>query len=349
MKGGVFNLPTNSRKGKPIVRTRKNTEINNYSPLNYTVDQAFESFISLKKNLGVRKRTESDYHLFMKYFREWLCEKYPHINLISEISTQILREYLVYLKEERFNEKTQEIGLSPFTINVRIRFLKAFFNALYKEEILNKNPAINIHLMKVDEDSIDPLTDEELEKIINIPNEKYYAQFRDLVMMYLMLDTGMRINEVCSLEINEIDFKTRAIILPAIKNKNRKPRILPLSNEVVKLLLELVEENKTNFDTNYVFVSNIGTKYNENSFRKRLNNYKEFAGINKRVSPHVFRHMFCRNFILNGGDVFTLQRIVGHADIATTRKYIQMDDKAIRNQHAMYSPLTRITKRKNKD
>ncbi|WP_366249982.1 site-specific integrase [Terribacillus aidingensis] len=178
--------------------------------------------------------------------------------------------------------------------------------------------------MKVDEDGLEPLTDEEVNKLISVPDERYYAQFRDLVMMYLMLDTGMRINEVCELENHDIDFKTRAIILPAAKNKNRKPRILPLSNQVVKLLLELVAENKANFDTEYVFVSNIGTRYNPNSFRKRLNNYKDIAGITKRVSPHVFRHMFCRNYILNGGDIFTLQRIVGHADISTTRKYIQL-------------------------
>lgn len=202
--------------------------------------------------------------------------------------------------------------------------------------------------MKVDEDNFQPLTDNEINKILSIPDKEQYAQFRDLVMMYLMLDTGMRISEVCELEIAEIDFKTRDIILPASKNKNRKPRLLPLSNQVVKLLLELVIENKAHFDTSYVILSNIGTKYNPNSFRKRLDIYREKAGINKRVSPHLFRHMFCTNFILNGGDIFTLQRIVGHADISTTRKYIQLDNEEIRNQHSLYSPLTRITKRKKR-
>src|SRR5699024_11273728 len=140
------------------------------------------------------------------------------------------------------------------------------------------------------------------------------------------------INEVCALEVSEVDFKTRSILLPATKTKNRKPRLLPLSNQVVKLLMELVTENKAHFDTGYVFLSNIGTKYNPNSFRKRLNIYRDKAGLNKRVSPHLFRHMFCKNFILNGGDIFTLQRIVGHANISTTRKYIQLDNDEIRNQ-----------------
>ncbi|MYL44410.1 tyrosine-type recombinase/integrase [Virgibacillus halodenitrificans] len=335
-------MAKDSRKGKSVVRKRRTNHIDHSLTIGYTIDQAFEHFISLKKSIGVRDRTMTDYINLMKYFLDWLSKEYPDIVNVEDISTKILREYIVYLKEEHYNERKQAKGLSPFTINVRIRFLKGFFNTLFKEEIINKNPVTNIQLMRVDEDSFEPLTDEEIDKILDMPDIREYAQFRDLVMMYLMLDTGMRISEVCELEVKEVDFKTRAIILPATKNKNRKPRILPLSNSVVKLLMELVTENRANFDTEYVFVSNIGTKYNPNSFRKRLFEYKREAGIEKRVSPHIFRHMFCRNFILSGGDIFTLQRIVGHANITTTRKYIQMDDKSIRNQHSLYSPVLRI-------
>ncbi|WP_281659460.1 tyrosine-type recombinase/integrase [Halobacillus sp. Cin3] len=340
-------MSNNSRKGKSIVRRRTTLPHNDVDvTVSYTLEQAFESFISLKKALGVRDRTMKDYFILMEGFRKWVAFNHSEIEDVSDVTTTLIREYIVYLKEEHVNQRTNEIGLSPFTINVRIRFLKSFFNALFEEEIINKNPVKNIKLMRVDEDSFDPLTDDEMDLLLSIPDINQYAQFRDLVMMYLMLDTGMRISEVCDLEVSEVDFKTRAIILPAIKNKNRKPRILPLSNSVVKLLLELVTENNMNFDTNHVMLSNIGTKYNPNSFRKRLNHYKEKAGIVKRVSPHVFRHMFCRNFILSGGDIFTLQRIVGHANITTTRKYIQLDDKSIRKQHAQYSPVVRLRKSK---
>jgi integrase/recombinase XerD len=340
---GVFVLSTN-RKGKPIVKKRVQSSVKESFTLNYSIDQAFEHFLSLKKSLGVRERTYREYGILMNWFRDWLSERYPDLGDVDEITTRIIREYIVYMKEEHYNEKKQVYGLSPFTVNVRIRFLKAFFNALYKEKIINTNPVENIQLMRVDDDNIEPLSDDEIERMISIPDVSEYAQFRDHVMMFLMLDTGMRISEVCDLELKDIDFKTKSIILPATKNKNRKPRILPLSNQVVRLLLELVTENKTYFETEFVFLSNCGTKYNPNSFRKRLRMYRDKAGINKRVSPHVFRHMFCRNFILNGGDVFTLQRIVGHADISTTRKYIQMDDETVKNQHSLYSPVLRLRK-----
>lgn len=337
------------RKGKAIVTKRAEVKERVFSSVDFTIEQAFDFFVALKKTEGVRQRTMDDYYKLMGVFSDWLRDVYPDLDRVNDITTRIIREYMLYLSEEHINGKTGEPGLSPYTVNVRIRFLQAFFNALFREEIIDKNPVTNIKLMRVDEDTFAPLTDEEVEKLLGAPNPREYAQFRDLVIIYLMLDTGMRINEICDLEVSEIDFKTRAIILPAAKNKNRKPRIIPLSNQVVRMLLELVNENKAHFVTEYVFLANCGTKYHPNSFRKRLLMYREKAGITKRVSPHAFRHLFCRNFILNGGDIFTLQRIVGHSCISTTRKYIQMDESAVRNQHALYSLFLRIRKKyKNK-
>lgn len=220
MEGVFFYLSTNYRKGKPLVQKRVTSELDTDElQLEYTIQQAFNDFISLKKTLGVKERTMNEYYNLMGYFIKWLDESNPNIKFIHEINTGVLREYIVYLKEEKYNERTKSIGLSPFTINVRIRFLKAFFNALFTEEIININPVRNIKLMKVDEDNFQPLTDGEINKLLSIPDKGQYAQFRDLVMMYLMLDTGMRISEVCELEIAEIDFKTRDIIYQQVRIK----------------------------------------------------------------------------------------------------------------------------------
>src|SRR5690625_6173096 len=107
------------------------------------------------------------------------------------------------------------------------------------------------------------------------------------------------------LKIYHVHFKARAIYLPGDVTKNRKNRILPLSNEVINLLMELISEVQYNWETDLVFVSNFGEPYNPSSFRRRLDNYKRKPGINKRVTPHVLRHQFCRDYVLNGGDIFT--------------------------------------------
>jgi len=325
------------RKGKPIIRRR----ISAGKPLSfdYTLAQAFDYFIALKKAEAVRERTMRDYHTLMQLFSEWLGGDDVPVN---KITTATIRDYVVYLRDEHVNERTGEVGLSPTTINVRLRFLKVFFNTLFREEIIDANPVRNVKLMRADDDPIELLTDEEIERLLSVMDVREYSQFRDKVICYTILDCGIRIGELCAVEVQDIDFKTRTINLPGHKTKNRKPRLLPLSNKTTRLLLELITENKAHFDSSYVFLSNFGERYNPNSFRRRLILYREKAGINKRVSPHVLRHIFCRNYILAGGDVFSLARIAGHADIATTRRYVDMSKDDIKAQHALYSPVLRI-------
>ncbi|MCC0566533.1 tyrosine-type recombinase/integrase [Brevibacillus borstelensis] len=332
---------TDARKGKSIVRQRK-TEPSGNRRYDYTIDQAFELFLSLKKAEGVRPRTFGEYAPMMRQFRKWLDHEFPGTTLVNDISTCIVRSYIVYLREEHVNERSGETGLSPYTVNVRIRFLKVFFNAMFREEIIDTNPMNNVKLMKVDEDTFDPLTDEEVERLLAVPNTKEYAQWRDLTIMYLILDTGMRVAEVCGLEVSEIDFKSRTITLPASKNKNRKPRVLPLSNTVAKMLFELVTESRAYFNSEYVFLTNAGLQYHPDTFRRRLHMYKEKAGIEKKVTPHGLRHLWTRNFLMNGGNLYIAQRILGHQCLSTTRRYFQMTEEDLKEQHAQFSPIMRL-------
>lgn len=326
-----------ARKGKRIVRRR--TAPTESPSLDYTLKQAFDYFVSVKKAEGVRERTVEDYYKVMRFFSGWLGGMDTPVN---DITTGVIRDYVLFLTEEHVNERTGEIGLSPHTVNIRIRFLRTFFNLLHREEIVDKNPADNVKQMRADHDTYEPMTDAEVDRLLSVMDVKEYAQFRDLVMTYLILDTGMRVNEVCHLEGADIDFKDKTIYLPASKNKNRKPRVIPLSNKTIRLLLELITENRQNFDSDYVFLSNYGERYLPNSYRRRLHIHKESAGIERRITPHSLRHLFCRNYILSGGDVFSLQRIVGHQDISTTRKYTEMTREDLQTQHSQFSPVLRL-------
>src|SRR5690606_26881945 len=232
------------------------------------------------------------------------------------------------------------------TVNVRIRFLKAFFNALYRENVIDKDPMKHIKLMKTDEKPIEILTEAELYRLLMQPDKRLYSQFRDLVLMYTLLDTGLRIKEAVNLKTKDIDFKTRAIIVPAEISKNRRVRVLPLSNKTVKLLLELVTENKETFpEAEHVFLTQSGTPYNENSFRRRLLMYKEKAGITKPVHPHLFRKMFAIEFLNSGGNLFFAYRLLGHQDYITTRRYYHANIDDIKNQHALHSPVVKLRKK----
>lgn len=312
--------------------------------IDLSISDAFDYFVSVKRSEGVRPRTQQDYHNFFAAFTEWLREAYPDIRKITEINTKILRDYILYLRYERKNKRGE--NLSPYTVNVRIRFLKAFFNALYRENVIDKDPMKHIKLMKTDEKPIEILTEAELYRLLMQPDKRLYSQFRDLVLMYTLLDTGLRIKEAVNLKTKDIDFKTRAIIVPAEISKNRRVRVLPLSNKTVKLLLELVTENKETFpEAEHVFLTQSGTPYNENSFRRRLLMYKEKAGITKPVHPHLFRKMFAIEFLNSGGNLFVAQRLLGHQDISTTRRYYHANIDDIKNQHALHSPVVKLRKK----
>lgn len=339
------------RKGTKMIKER-NPIAKLDAPV-FTFEDAVKVFMNVKKANNLKQKTLKGYEQNLRYFQEWFSERYEGMSL-ENVSTAILRDYMLWCANEKqyyeghpfkseFEKDRQ--GLSPASVNVRTRVLKVFFNTLHEEEIISRNPAANLKLMKTDEDTVQPLTEDELKKLLAAPDTKYYAQFRDYVIMFLIIDTGMRLNEVCSLEVKDVDFVKRQIVLPAAKNKNRKTRILPLSSETSKLLLQMVTENRGYFETEYVFNTNYGEPVNEKTIQKAFDKYAEKAGIDKRVSPHVLRHNFAKMAALNGMDIFTLMRIMGHADITTTRKYVQIDEDDMREQHTQFSPLKRILKR----
>lgn len=331
-----------NRKGKPIKRRRTAPLRTTENDISISFDDARDYVYAYKKSEGLREKTLEDYIQMQDYFRDWMKEHYPEIIYINDVTSGMIREYINFLQTDHFNNRTQEYGLSPVTINIRIRNMGAFYNVLHKEKFINHNPMALIKMLKTDEDTFKPLTEDEINRLLSVPNIEEYAQFRDLVSMTLILDTGIRVSEMFDLKIEHVDFKSRAIYLPGEISKNRKSRILPLSNHVLSLLMELITEVKHNWNADYVFVSNFGGKYMPNSFRRRLDIYKKKAGIDKRVTPHGLRHQFCRDYIMNGGDIFTLQRIAGHNDITTTRKYIQFTNDDLKAKHAQFSPIARL-------
>lgn len=333
------------RKGKPIVRRRTVPQDLTDHSINLSLTDALEYVISFKQSEGCRQRTIDGYRNAFKYFFEYLDEQQPDVSNIQDVTGILVRDFVNYSVYEKVNNRNGEVGLSPVTVNIRLRVLKSFFSVLQKEEIIEKNPVKGVRQLRVDEDTFTPLNELEIDRLLKQPDIKEYAPFRDLVAMYLTLDTGIRAGELFSLERRHVDFKSRSIVLTADISKSRKPRVLPLSNQVLKLVMELVNEVAANFDTEFIFVSNFGEEYSPTSFRRRLDIYKKQARIEKRVTPHLLRHQFCRDYIMNGGDIFTLQRIAGHEDISTTRKYIQFTTDDLQKQHAQFSPIARRRKK----
>jgi integrase/recombinase XerD len=124
--------------------------------------------------------------------------------------------------------------------------------------------------------------------------------------MNVLLDSGLRINELLSMREGDVDFATRFITVNSTTAKNRHARLVPISSHIVKLLLQLIEENQRHFKTDRIFLSCYGEHLSDRQLTKRLKYYAEKAGIDgKKVTAHVYRHTWAKNMILNGCDPFT--------------------------------------------
>jgi integrase/recombinase XerD len=340
------------RKGKRQVWERE-IDVSDEALPSYTLEEAVDFVVKVKRSNNLKQRTIDGYIINMRYFIEWVSKKYGDLP-VSEITISMLRDYVLWCANEKdfygghpFREENAEgrKGLSPASVNVRIRVLRTFFEVMYKEGVISRNPAANLALMRQDVDTVEPLSEDEIKRLLKAPDQRYYAQFRDYCAMVLILDGGCRLNEICSLEKNEVDFLRKLITLPAAKNKNRKSRIIPLSNQTVRLLKQLTTEAARYFESKYVFCTNYGEQLSEKTLQKSLSNYAEKAKINRPVSPHVLRHNFATMAAHSGMSIFHLMKILGHADISTTRKYVQVSDEDLTEQHKRFSPLNRVLKR----
>ncbi|OIK13261.1 hypothetical protein BIV60_14315 [Bacillus sp. MUM 116] len=265
-------------KRKRLTSRAANEESNSVT---FTFEQAYEFFLSSKKAEGLRKPTLIGYKEHFNFFKNWLNEFYPEIKSVDQLTVQLVRIYVHYLWEKHFNYKTKEYGLSIQTTNARLRFLKTFYNFLFKEEMTNINSPEHVKLIKDDERIFTPLNEEEIQKILNVPDTSQFPQFRDKCIMYLLYDTGLRIKEAINLSVDDIDLSGRRIVLPAEKTKGRKSRIIPLSGIVIKMLIELITENQTHFDSKMLFLNWYGEQMAEDTFRRNLKRYVKKAGINK--------------------------------------------------------------------
>lgn len=325
--------------------TQRQVDEQSKKPLSLSFEQAYEYFYSSKKAEGLREPTLISYKEHFGFFMNWKKEYASDITMISELTTVTIRNYLNYLRNDHFNYKTKERGLAIQTCNARIRFLKTFYSFLSEENFVEENPTEKVKLIKEDEKTFKPLNEKEMDKLLAVPDVNQYPQFRDKCIMYLMYDTALRIKEAISLTKDNLDLVNRRLILNANQAKARKARFIPLSSYTVKLLIELVSENDTHFDTNYLFLNWYGEHMAEDTFRRNLNRYAKKAGIERGFTPHDFRRQAITEMLANGASLFTVMSIAGHAKPETTKRYVHFDETMIKNQHDLYSP---VAKKRNK-
>ena len=320
---------------KPInskVRMYSRTGIhvpNKNSKEDYSIRDMFDMFLTDKSIEGLSERTLHDYHVHFDYLMGFLGKEITN----EQFSKKLFKSYIAYMLHER--------GLSPVTANVRIRTIRAFLRYCYLNDYIDEPIHEHFKPVKTKEDTLESFTPDEIKKLLSVIDEKSYKGFRDKVIIYLLLDTLVRCSELVGIKRKNNDLKAGFITLEPEGTKTKKARTVPISIRTTKLLKEYLAITEE-YGTEHLLLTYEGEQLSDNTVRKNLAEIGSKAGVKKRVSPHTFRHTGALFYILNGGDPFSLQKILGHSDMSMVRKYIQMTNTDVKKQHTVFSPLNRI-------
>ncbi len=289
-------------------------------------------------------KTISWYSANLKSFRNYL--KNRHLpDLLDNIDTKLLREYVLYLlKKTRYENhpytpaKTEL--LSAATVHGHVRTLRAFFNWLTIEGLTQNNPAKDLKPPKVVRKVVSTLSDEEIRAILNTFGTSP-SDARNQTLFMILLDTGLRIGELINRKLEDIQMDEGYL---KVLGKGKKERIVPIGNNAQKALQRYLfrfRPKPINPVINNVFLSRSSNPSTENSMKLMFTRLAKRSGV-CRLHAHLCRHTFATRFLINGGDVFTLQQILGHSTLEMVSRYVNLASSHIAIQHQKYSPLDRI-------
>lgn len=210
------------------------------------------------------------------------------------------------------------------------------------EKFIPEDVSSKIKLVKVPKDTKEPLTVAEVKKIFKVLDLAEYSQFRDYIIMLVILDCGVRINELLNVNIEDYNCKDKTIKIGSETAKTREARILPISSRTAKHLQRLITIAENN-NEEYIFCSSYGGRIYTLNVIKNFEKYGKRAGItHKQTTPHQYRRAFAVEAVKADMDVFTLQKMLGHANITTTRIYVNLDNSHLIKAHERLNIINRF-------
>ncbi len=284
----------------------------------------FLKFLEVSKRAS--NNTLQSYKRDLKQFEQYLVDndiKY------SKVNEQNMKDYIDYLEEQ---------GKKPSTISRNIASIRAFYQYEVKNKKNIKDPTENIQSPKIEKRIPSILTSEEVELLLEQPKDIDLKGIRDKAMLEFAYATGMRVTEIISLNIEDVNLQEGNVIC---KNIN-KQRIIPLGKMSLNALKEYIEQArnvlvKTDKE-NALFVNLNGRRLTRQGFWKIIKYYQEQANITKDITPHTLRHSFATHLLQNGADLKSIQAMLGHSDISSTQVYMQFQNGGINDIYKKAHP-----------
>ena len=283
-------------------------------------------FLLSKKLNGVQEITLTSYRKVFMNFEHQTGKPIDYDNLMEQVA-----DFFFAIN-----------WYSDMTFNNQRAHLNGYFNYLVREDILKENPikALAITRRKED-DKPRPANKDDLIKLLSVIPTYTYVGIRDYTMILLMADTGIRPAEIVRLKEDHLNLARNSIILTKDITKTKRERITPISDGVKSSLIKFNKTIESVFeDRKYLFLTEQGEKMNTYVLRNNMKAYSEKAGV--KITPYQLRHFFGTEYLRHDGNLLYLQKVLGHSNLNTTRKYIQISDDDLLRSHQMVSPAKEL-------
>ena len=291
------------------------------------MDKQIKLFLEfIQKDKKLSENTLQSYRRDIMQYETYLDEN--KLNY-TKITNADMKKYLAHL---------QEIGKKSSTVSRNLASLRSFYQLLLKNKKIKKDPTDNIQSPKIDNKAPSILSSQEIELLLEQPKDIDLKGIRDKAMLEFAYATGMRVTEIISLNVEDVNLEEGYVICKT----GSKQRNIPLGSMSLKALIEYVRKARPvlvkSEREEALFVNINGSRLTRQGFWKIVKFYKEQAHITKEITPHILRHSFATHLLQNGADLKAIQTMLGHSDISSTQVYMQFQDESLKNVYRKAHP-----------
>lgn len=287
-----------------------------------------EFFMNIQYERNLSLKTVESYRRDILEFDNYLKENGV---LFEQINHQIIRAYNSHLMVK---ENTRR------TIAQKNSALRTYFKFLLKNGYIAEDPFIFVERQKISRKLPEVLTINEIIEILNIElSPKDYINERNRAIIHLLYSSGMRVSEIVSVKVKDLDFNEGCII---VLGKGNKERVVLMNDECIEVLKHYLEYGRPklmrDYENPYLFLNAQGTQISQRSIEEFLKAMGEKMNPPKHIYPHIFRHSFATHLLDGGADLRTIQELLGHASLQATQVYTHVSNQALRDNYRYYHP-----------
>lgn len=248
---------------------------------------------------------------------------------VTKVTATNLQSYILYLEKNNF---------AAATVSRNIASIKALFHYLFKEGVISSDVSELLKAPKIEKKLPEILTTDEVNKLLDQPRGNSPKEIRDRAMLELLYATGIRVSELISLKVSDVNLQVGYIIC----RDSHKERVVPFGAPAKRALTEYLRTTRGAFISDstcdVLFTNCSGQAMSRQGFWKLIKYYAKKAGITADITPHTLRHSFAAHLVENGADLRSVQEMLGHSDISTTQIYANMTQNKIREVYAKNFP-----------